>query len=233
MKVFVNAFWLTSCRITADLLSFVLFAAIARDFGPAGTGEYSYGFAVGTLVALVSTCGFEDFGIRAYASATTPIRPQLWADMLATQYVQLGIGILVFVVFLLVGALHARNLIVLTELGIYVVCWWLSRTFFIPAMAAQSMKAPAITELACRFAAIRLRPVARRSHSRQSAADARRLSARRGGALAAGASQCPTTRRASASLAEAGAERSTPYAARCRSPDRIFLTSSTRERTCY
>jgi|HubBroStandDraft_3_1064219.scaffolds.fasta_scaffold37756_2 O-antigen/teichoic acid export membrane protein len=154
MKVFVNAFWLTSCRIAADLLSFVLFAAIARDFGPNGTGEYSYGFAVGTLVALVSTCGFEDFGIRAYASATTQTRPQLWADMLATQCVQLGVGVLVFIAFLLVGALHARNLIVLTELGVYVVCWWMSRTFFIPAMASQSMKAPAITDLACRFAAI-------------------------------------------------------------------------------
>jgi len=71
MRVLINAFWLSFSRIAADLLSFVLFAVIARTFGPTGTGQYSYGFAVGTLVALISTSGFEDYGIRQYACART------------------------------------------------------------------------------------------------------------------------------------------------------------------
>jgi O-antigen/teichoic acid export membrane protein len=50
MKVISNAFWLSFGRIAADLLSFVLFAAISRTFGPSGTGEYSYAFAIATLM---------------------------------------------------------------------------------------------------------------------------------------------------------------------------------------
>jgi O-antigen/teichoic acid export membrane protein len=33
MKVITNAFWLSFGRIAAELLSFVLFAAISRTFG--------------------------------------------------------------------------------------------------------------------------------------------------------------------------------------------------------
>jgi len=58
MKVISNAFWLSFGRIAADLLSFVLFAAISRTFGPSGTGEYSYAFAIATLISLTSTAGF-------------------------------------------------------------------------------------------------------------------------------------------------------------------------------
>jgi O-antigen/teichoic acid export membrane protein len=69
MKIITNAFWLSLCRISTDILSFVLFAVISRAFGPSGTGEYSYAFAIATLVALTSTAGFEDYGIRQYARA--------------------------------------------------------------------------------------------------------------------------------------------------------------------
>jgi O-antigen/teichoic acid export membrane protein len=154
MKVLINAFWLSFCRITADLLSFVLFAVIARTFGPAGTGQYSYGFAVGTLIALISTSGFEDYGIRQYARAAANERASLWEDLLATQCLQLALGALAFVVFVLIGAIDARNIIVVLELVIYVMGWWLSRTFFIPAMASQSMIKPALADLGCRVTAI-------------------------------------------------------------------------------
>lgn len=154
MRVLINAFWLSFCRIAADLLSFVLFAVIARTFGPAGTGQYSYGFAVGTLVALISTSGFEDYGVRQYARAPVHERGQLWEDLLATQCLQLALGALAFLVFVLLGVIDSRNIIVVLELTIYVVAWWLSRTFFIPAMASQSMIGPAIADLGCRMTAI-------------------------------------------------------------------------------
>ena len=154
MRVLINAFWLSFCRIAADLLSFVLFAVIARTFGPTGTGQYSYGFAVGTLVALISTSGFEDYGIRQYASAPLPERGRLWEDLLATQCLQLALGAVAFVVFVLLGAIDSRNVIVVLELTVYVVGWWMSRTFFIPAMASQAMIKPAMTDLACRLVAI-------------------------------------------------------------------------------
>jgi O-antigen/teichoic acid export membrane protein len=154
MRVLINAFWLSFCRIAADLLSFVLFAVIARTFGPTGTGQYSYGFAVGTLVALIATSGFEDYGVRQYARTPVAERGQLWEDLLATQCLQLALGALAFLVFALIGVIDSRNVIVVLELTIYVVGWWLSRTFFIPAMAAQSMIGPALADLGCRLAAV-------------------------------------------------------------------------------
>ena len=154
MRVLINAFWLSFSRIAADLLSFVLFAVIARTFGPTGTGQYSYGFAVGTLVALISTSGFEDYGIRQYARAPARERGQLWEDLLTTQCLQLALGALAFLVFVLLGAINTRNVAVVLELTLYVVGWWLSRTFFIPAMASQSMIKPALADLGCRLAAI-------------------------------------------------------------------------------
>jgi O-antigen/teichoic acid export membrane protein len=154
MKVITNAFWLSFCRIAADILSFVLFAVISRTFGPAGTGEYSYAFAVATLVALTTTAGFEDYGIRQYAHAAEHERGQLWQDILSTQCVQLLIGVAALVIFLVSSAMSAHALIVVLELSIYVVGWTISHTFFIPALASQSMVRPALTDLACRLTAI-------------------------------------------------------------------------------
>ena len=154
MKVITNAFWLSFGRIAADLLSFVLFAAISRTFGPSGTGEYSYAFAIATLISLTSTAGFEDYGIRQYARAAPQERPQLWQDILSTQCVQLLIGISALVIFLLWSGLHGGALIVILELAIYVVGWTISYTFFIPALASQAMMRPAITDLSCRATAI-------------------------------------------------------------------------------
>jgi O-antigen/teichoic acid export membrane protein len=154
MKVLTNAFWLSSCRILADLLSFALITVISRTYGPAGTGEYSYAFAVGTLIAMISTSGFEDFGIRQYARASPSERPQLWRDILSAQCAQLGVGVAAFGLFALAGIIRATNVIVVLELSVYVVGWTLSRTLFVPAMAAQSMVRPALTDLSCRLTAI-------------------------------------------------------------------------------
>ena len=154
MKIITNAFWLSLCRISTDILSFVLFAVISRAFGPSGTGEYSYAFAIATLVALTSTAGFEDYGIRQYARADEHDRPQLWQDIFSTQCVQLLLGLSALILLLLAGVLHASSWIVILELSIYVTGWSLSRTFYVPAMASQSMVIPAFTDLSCRLAAI-------------------------------------------------------------------------------
>jgi O-antigen/teichoic acid export membrane protein len=154
VKVLTNAFWLSFCRIAADLLSFVLFAVISRTFGPGGTGEYSYAFAVATLVALTVTAGFEDYGIRQYARALEHDRPQLWRDILSTQCVQLLLGLAALVIFLLASSMSASGLLVIVELSIYVIGWTISYTFFVPAMASQSMVRPAVTDLVCRLTAI-------------------------------------------------------------------------------
>jgi O-antigen/teichoic acid export membrane protein len=154
MKVITNAFWLSFCRIAADLLSFILFAVISRTFGPGGTGEYSYAFAIATLIALTSTAGFEDYGIRQYARAAGHDRAQQWQDILSTQCAQLLLGVAALVIFLLTSPMSASGLLVVLELSIYVVGWMISYTFFVPAMASQSMVRPAFTDLSCRLTAI-------------------------------------------------------------------------------
>jgi O-antigen/teichoic acid export membrane protein len=154
MKVITNAFWLSLCRIITDLLSFVLFAVISRTFGPSGTGEYSYAFAIATLIALTSTAGFEDYGIRQYARADEHDRAQLWQDIFSTQCIQLLLGLAALIILLLAGIVRASGWIVILELSVYVIGWSLSHTFFVPAMASQSMVRPAVTDLSCRLAAI-------------------------------------------------------------------------------
>ena len=154
MKVLSNAFWLSFSRITADVLSFVLFAVIARQFGPAGTGEYSYAFAIATIVALVATAGFEDYGIRQYARAAPHERPRLWQDILSTQCVQLVLAVAALALYLAFAVRGSDGLIVVAELATYVVGWTASYTFFVPALASQHMMSPALTDLACRLTAI-------------------------------------------------------------------------------
>ena len=150
----MNAAWLALSRASTDALSFVLFAVIARSFGPAGSGEYSYAFALATLLALFTTSGLEEYGIRQYARTTGQERAQLWSDLLWTQGAQLLCGLIVFVLLALVGVFRPSRWLVVAELSLYLVGWMMARTLFIPAMAAQSMRVPALTDLACRLAAI-------------------------------------------------------------------------------
>ena len=154
MRVVSNAFWLSTCRISADLLSFLLFATIARSFGPAGSGEYSYAFAIGNLIALIATSGFEEYGIRQYVSSAPEDRPRLWGRLMAAQAVQLGAGLLLLGGLLLFDRNIPASRWVVVELSIFMIGWGLARTLFVPAMAAQSMFAPAFTDLSCRLSAI-------------------------------------------------------------------------------
>lgn len=155
MRVLRNAFWLTSARITGDLASFALFVAISRSFGPATIGEYSFSFALASFLAFLACAGFDECGTSLYARAPDEAaRRRVWADIVTAQYLQLGIAVLCFAVFLaLTGGIRAR-VSVIVELSTLLTCQYLARTFFIPSMASQAMKAPALTDFACRFGAI-------------------------------------------------------------------------------
>src|SRR5215468_11028698 len=102
MKVLANAFWLSVSRTAADLLGFVLFALISRRFGPVGTGQYSYAFAVGGIVALIGTSGLEEYGIRQYVRSDDAGRATVWQSMLSTQLLQLAIAAAALGIFVLV-----------------------------------------------------------------------------------------------------------------------------------
>lgn len=154
MRIISNAFWMLLCRVGADLLSFVLFADIAHIFGPTGTGEYAYAFALGNLAALVATGGFEEYGIRQYVLQPAAARETLWRDILSTQWRRLAIAVLIVGICLaLTGQSGSRN-VMIAELSLFLVGWGVAHTLFIPAMAAQAMVAPSFTDLGSRFAAV-------------------------------------------------------------------------------
>jgi len=156
MPAISNAIWLSCSRVLADILSFLLFVAVSRVFGPAGTGEYSYSFAIGSLVALAATSGFEEFGIREYVRSAAAARSQLWSNIVSTQSAQLGFAVAGFAIFLALSDGQSAPVTVVLELTIFQLGSALARTLFVPAMASQAMIAPALLELACRVTAIAL-----------------------------------------------------------------------------
>lgn len=155
MKILRNAFWLTGGRITGDLASFALFVAISRSFGPATTGEYSFSFALASVLAFLACSGFNEYGNSLYARAADDgARRRVWQDVLTAQYVQLAFAVLCFAIFLaLAGGIRAR-VSVIVELSALLTSQYLALTLFIPSMATQAMKAPALTDFICRFMAI-------------------------------------------------------------------------------
>lgn len=155
MKVLKNAFWLTAGRVCGDLSSFALFVALSRAFGPVTTGEYSYSFAIASFLAFLACAGFDEYGTALYVRAADPSeRRRLWADILTAQYAQLAVAVVCFALFLaFTGGGRARPSVII-ELAALLTSQYLARTFFIPAMASQAMKAPALTDFGCRFGAI-------------------------------------------------------------------------------
>jgi O-antigen/teichoic acid export membrane protein len=152
--VFKNAFWLSICRFVADFSSLILFTAISRELGPESTGQYSYAFALGAFIAILAASGLDQYGVREYVRLSAGSeRTSLWRAMLLVQGLQLlcGVCVLVLGIFFLANG-HA-NPIVVVELSVFLIGWGLSRTAFIPAMAKESMTAPALIELLCRSAA--------------------------------------------------------------------------------
>lgn len=155
MRVLKNAFWLTAGRISGDLASFAVFVAISRTFGPSTTGEYSYGFALASFLSLAACSGFNEYGTALYARASGDgERRRLWTDILSAQCVQLALAVLCFVLFLAAGGGRHARISVIFELASLQVGQDLARTFFVPAMASQAMKATAVIDFGCRIGGI-------------------------------------------------------------------------------
>jgi O-antigen/teichoic acid export membrane protein len=153
MVVIKNTVWLSVCRIAADLSGLVLFTVISRRFGPMGTGEYSYAFALGAFIAILATSGIEQYGVRQLACLkTSQERSDCWQSLLVTQSIQLSIGLLILLAVMFVAGTSRASPVVILELTLFLVGWGLSRTLYVPASAAQAMVGPAFTELACRIA---------------------------------------------------------------------------------
>jgi O-antigen/teichoic acid export membrane protein len=153
MVVIKNTVWLSVCRIAADLSGLVLFTVIARRYGPMGTGEYSYAFALGAFIAILATSGIEQYGVRQLSCLKNPQdKSDVWQSLLVTQTIQLSLGLLILGAVMLAAGTSRASPLVILELTIFLVGWGLSRTLYVPASAAQAMVAPAFTELGCRLA---------------------------------------------------------------------------------
>ncbi len=152
MLVIRNTVWLSICRIAADLSGLALFTVISRRYGPMGTGEYSYAFALGAFIAILATAGIEQYGVRQYACLHSDReRADCWHSLIVTQSLQLSAGLLVLGTVLLIAGTQRASPVVILELSIFLVGWGLSRTIYVPASAAQAMVGPAFAEFACRI----------------------------------------------------------------------------------
>ena len=61
LKVLFNTGGMATTRLVGDLASFFLFILFSRRFGPAGIGQYAYGFAIsGLLFSAVSSVSREN-----------------------------------------------------------------------------------------------------------------------------------------------------------------------------
>jgi PST family polysaccharide transporter len=154
VKTAANAAWLTITRLAADLLSFLLFIAIARHFGPSGTGVYSYSFAVAALVSVVGGLGLDMYAIREFARLDPTTHPSLLAGLLATQAVAVAAALAGLSVYLLVTRPGTATAVAMVLLSVHLLSFAIARTLFAPAFARQQMAAPAVAELACRAGAI-------------------------------------------------------------------------------
>jgi PST family polysaccharide transporter len=150
LKVTRNAIWLTACRATGDFLNLLLFVIISRAFGPAGVGEYSYGFAVASFVFVVGCLGIEEYGLRQYARMQQARRAPFIAELLGAQAIMVVVAIVGLAVYLLLTAPKPTTLVIVVLLAYYQVAVAVAATLFIPAMAEQRMAQPAVSDLVTR-----------------------------------------------------------------------------------
>lgn len=154
MKTTINAVWLVGCRVTADFLSFLLFIAVSRHFGPEGIGTYSYGFAVATIGFVIGGLGIEGYGVREYTRLEPRHGSALVADLLGGQLLAVALTVLALAFYLWITEGSRTIVSIVVLLGVYQFASAISRTLFIPANAQQAMIGPAVTELCCRGGAI-------------------------------------------------------------------------------
>ncbi|MFQ5690522.1 MAG: oligosaccharide flippase family protein [Gemmatimonadota bacterium] len=150
LAVLRNAGWLTSANLVGDILGFVLFIVLSRNFGPSGIGEYAYGVAIAGLAHVAVMFGLEDYGVREVARSTASEARQLIGGLIGAQLVLLAgvAGLLVAFVALTRPSPAVASIIFI--MAIYQLSFAVARTLFIPAYAGERMVAPALSELGCR-----------------------------------------------------------------------------------
>jgi O-antigen/teichoic acid export membrane protein len=145
-----NAFWLLGCRVVGDFLNLLFFVLISRQFGPAGVGVYSYGFAVTGFVFVIGCLGIEEYGLREYARMETGRQAPFISELLGTQLLMIAIAVSGVGIYLLLTAPSQSTLVIMASLGFYQAAVALAGTLFIPAMGHQRMTGPALIDLVCR-----------------------------------------------------------------------------------
>jgi len=149
-----NAAWLVGARITGDAVNVILMVVLARRFGPAGYGQYAYGFAVATFVYYFLNPSLDQFAVRECTRLPPEGRRRLIGSLLGLQ-----LGVAVIVAAGLLGFLWltratfeitAITLILSLYQGSAAVSW----TLFMPALADQRMALAALAEPLCRILSI-------------------------------------------------------------------------------
>jgi O-antigen/teichoic acid export membrane protein len=142
-----NAFVLLACRLGTDLLNFLLFLVVSRQFGPEGTGEYGYAFALAGLIYYAATLGIDEYGVREYTYRVPERRPSLIADLLGAQVCIALVVIVILIGYLQVTQPAPDTLVIIICMTIYQLGAAFSATLFVPAMAEQQMMPPALINL--------------------------------------------------------------------------------------
>ena len=145
-----NASWLLVGRVGADLLNFVLFLIVSRQFGPHGMGIYAYGFAIAGFIYSATTLGIDEYGIREYTRRPADRRSALLADLLGSQTCIAAVAVVALAGYLFATSPTAEVLTIILALTAYQLCSAFASTLFVPAMAEQRMAWPALVTLLCR-----------------------------------------------------------------------------------
>jgi O-antigen/teichoic acid export membrane protein len=145
-----NAGWLMVARASGDLLSFIVFLAIARRFGPDGSGAYIYAFAVANLVATLANPGLSDLAMRDLAQLPPGRRGSYLRTLLTFQALLAGLALGGLAVFLALSPAPLASLVIVSSLTVYLTGFTVGRTVLAPAFAREAMRWPAVLELACR-----------------------------------------------------------------------------------
>ena len=154
MSILANASWLTGTRIASDLISVLLFVILTRYFGPAGIGQYSYGFAIAGLLYAFVSLGLQDYAIRESSLLSIEARRILLGRLLGTQLGILVLAVFGLFIFLLITRPSEEIVAIIILLSGYHVTLAFAQTLFVPAYSQQSMVGPAVTEFVCRVSII-------------------------------------------------------------------------------
>jgi O-antigen/teichoic acid export membrane protein len=153
LRIARNAVTLTVGRVGADALGLLLFVAISRSLGPAGTGAYSYAFAVATLIFFLTSLGVDTYGVREYLRLPEGRRGAFLAELLGTQLSIIATALLGLSVYLVIVGANAGTVAIIASLTFFQVANSIAQTLFVPAMAGQRFNQSATALFIGRFVA--------------------------------------------------------------------------------